>query len=387
MAPINLASPSIDGLARVGETLVGTTGEWGGEPPVLLKRRWLRCDAAGRTCAPIPRATGASLLLADEHVGAAMVFEVIASNDSGEARARSRATAPVAARPAVAPSNLEPPAIRGLARLDRTLAAYEGLWIGEPAPTLELQWLRCDEAACLEIAGETTARYTLSRSDVGNQIALRVTATNTAGTDTVVSRRSKPVEGEPLSLEPPAVSGIPTVRQRLVGRAGSWSAYPVPTISYQWLRCDEEGEGCAPVLAATGSTFLLTAYDAGHTFRVDVKASNALGKATARSNASPPVRLPPFNIRLPVVEYDYKTGRFTASPGEWGGYPAPRYTYRWQHCYSDGATCADIPGARRGPLYVPREGQPDCDIRVVVTAYNGAGTSTAVSRIVNSCVE
>jgi len=293
----------------------------------------------------------------------------------------------------VAPSNLRRPTIRGLARVGETLTGTTGRWSGRPAPTLELQWLRCDRGGgCSAVAGATKDEYAPSRSDLGAAFVLQVTATNTAGDQTVVSRPSKPVEAAPLNLEPPSISGTATVGQTLTAKPGSWSAFPSPDFDYQWLRCDRVGQGCTAIPGATAETLLLTANDAGFTLRVDVTASNALGTETAGSDASPVVKnapVAPVNVRPPVVKYSLASGSltFTASPGIWRGSPKPTYTYQWQDCSGRTALgCVDIKG-ERSRTYTPGDRQPDCQIRVIVTARNEAGTGTAKSARVINCID
>ena len=115
----------------------------------------------------------------------------------------------------------------------------------------------------------------------------------------------------------------------------------------------------------------------------------ALGTETARSRPTVVVmRAPeaPSNVRPPTVRYSGEVGslRFTAHPGIWRGTPKPRLTFQWQYCGD--SECVDITGAH-GRTYAPKEGQGSCDIRVVVTATNGAGSSSAMSRRVRSCVD
>jgi hypothetical protein len=385
-APINAVLPSIHGLPRAGETLIGRVGRWTSDGPLTFEVNWLRCSAGGRSCVAI--AGGSTLRVGDEHVGGVFKLEVVASNQSGGTRARSLATAPVAARLPVRPANVEPPAIRGPAQLGGSLLAFRGRWTGVPEPTFELQWLRCavDGSACTAIDQATGPQYTLERSDVGTALALRVTASNGAGSATVDSVATNPVEGDPFNLEPPTFSGVARVNERLAATSGSWSGYPAPTFSYRWLRCDGAGDNCRLAHARAGSTLDLTENDAGYTFRVEVTAVNALGTASARSNPSERIRRAPVNTALPVVEIDFETTTFTASPGEWDGFPAPRFSYRWQYCNRTG--CHDIRGDEvKGPVYEPDDGPPACDIRVIVTASNEAGSTTAVSAIVDSCFE
>jgi len=69
----------------------------------------------------------------------------------------------------------------------------------------------------------------------------------------------------------------------------------------------------------------------------------------------------------------------TASPGEWTNNPTS-YAYQWQRCAADGSGCGDIAGAT-GKTYTPTSADADHAMRVVVTASNADGQSTAGSRV------
>ena len=250
---------------------------------------------------------------------------------------------------------------------------------------VDLEWRRCDLAGpeCVPIDQATAAVYTLTRSDVGKAIVLRVTATNRAGPVTMDTTATQPVEGAPLSLELPTSSGRAIVGERLTANPGSWSAFPEPEFGYRWLRCDAVGENCGPAHALRIATIPLNPSDAGHTFRVEVTASNALGEATARSTASAPVRRPPFNIALPFVEYDFeaenvhrRSGRMARLSGTELHVPVAAL---------QGNHLLEHPGRTDGVEDTPEEGQPGCDIRVVVTATNNAGSTTATSETLHIC--
>lgn len=57
-APFASARPAIGGSPVEGGTLTASDGAWSGTP--AIGRSWLRCDAAGAACVPIPGATGAT---------------------------------------------------------------------------------------------------------------------------------------------------------------------------------------------------------------------------------------------------------------------------------------------------------------------------------------
>ena len=65
----------------------------------------------------------------------------------------------------------------------------------------------------------------------------------------------------------------------------------------------------------------------------------------------------------------------TANPGSWDGTPTITYEYQWQRCDASGNNCVDIPGST-GSTYTLGPDDVGSTIRVVVTAVNGAGSSS-----------
>ena len=89
----------------------------------------------------------------------------------------------------------------------------------------------------------------------------------------------------------PTVAGTAEIGQTLTATAGTWSA--APALTYQWMRCDGGGSGCAPIGGATAATYTVAADDATHTLRVQETATNGGGTATADSAATGAVPSPP----------------------------------------------------------------------------------------------
>jgi hypothetical protein len=92
-----------------------------------------------------------------------------------------------AATPAVAdtPAQLQSVTIEGDAVVGSTLQANVDA-TGDPAPTIDYQWARCDPEQpnrCKTIAGATADHYTITSDDLGYRLVVRVTATNSSGTD------------------------------------------------------------------------------------------------------------------------------------------------------------------------------------------------------------
>lgn len=96
-APVSTVAPRLDGDARVGGTLaVVDPGAWDGAVDGY-GYRWLRCDADGADCVPIPGAAGVAYAPTATDVGDRLVAEVVAHNQAGAAAARTAPSAPIAA--------------------------------------------------------------------------------------------------------------------------------------------------------------------------------------------------------------------------------------------------------------------------------------------------
>ena len=95
------------------------------------------------------------------------------------------------------------PTITGVAEVGRTLTATNGTWSGTEPITFSYQWGRCGGAGCVAIAGATAQTYVLVAADQGHRMRVQVTATNSAGSRTALSRASAVVQ----SPTPPGPAG------------------------------------------------------------------------------------------------------------------------------------------------------------------------------------
>ena len=86
----------------------------------------------------------------------------------------------------------------------------------------------------------------------------------------------------------------------------------------------------------------------------------------------------PSNTGLPVVSGTAEVGQtLSASSGSWSGTAPISYAYQWRRCDSAGGACVDV-GANASS-YVLTGADVGSRLRVVVTASNGAGSSSATS--------
>jgi hypothetical protein len=100
------------------------------------------------------------------------------------------------------------PAITGTAQVGQTLTAANGTWGGTEPLTFSYQWRRCGKAAvsCVNVAGATAQTYVLAAADRGKRMRVRVTATNSVGSSSAVSRPSAIVRAA-ASSPPPGPAG------------------------------------------------------------------------------------------------------------------------------------------------------------------------------------
>src|SRR5215217_1925250 len=105
--PANVVAPHVDGVAREGELLIASPGEWTGTEPIRYAYQWRRCDASGQTCTNVAGATENTYVPTSDDAGSTLRVVVVASNDAGETSATSEPTA------AVAPLHVAAPVFRG----------------------------------------------------------------------------------------------------------------------------------------------------------------------------------------------------------------------------------------------------------------------------------
>jgi hypothetical protein len=102
-----------------------------------------------------------------------------------------------APQPPYLPVNIEAPIISGNTVYVSTLTLTgEGIWIGNPPPTLTFQWLRNGAV----IGGATSITYVTQVADVGQQITCRVTGTNSVGSVSAISNVITPILGPPQTV-------------------------------------------------------------------------------------------------------------------------------------------------------------------------------------------
>jgi hypothetical protein len=386
--PVNLVAPDISGpLPRDGELYSSTLGSWAGTAPLVQASQWLRCNATGAACAPLSGEVASGYRLASADVGKTLRVEVTTTNALGATKAQSAPSPVILAAPPTADAA---PAISGVLRDGQTITAT-GSWSGTPPITLSYQWQRCDALVptCVDIAGATAASYRLTSPEVGARMRVRVGALNAGGGGVALSDLA--VAGDPAGVvapDAPTATGAPLLTgtavegSTLTSGDGTFTGTLPLTRAIRWQRCAADGSGCVDIAAATGADRTLTAADRGATLRSVVTATNGSGSDSIASAPSAVVALaPPRNLVAPSVAPD--TGlrdgaTLTSTDGGWAGSAPLSLSYRWQRCKTPTTTCTDVPGAA-GPSYMLTTADAGFYMRLVVTASNGAGSTSQAS--------
>jgi hypothetical protein len=307
------------------------------------------------------------------------------------------------------PVNTEPPSwlAAGLVQLavGTDLVATEGEWSGTPQIDYTYQWQRCTTSGggCSDIEDPNDSSigssklYTIQAADKGKYLRVAVTATNdfpepVKQLHTAYSAIAGPVEHAPgplpgeiqqqapaiVDISPGAEQGLPTEGDTLSAPAGApgeagWYFNPAAagnTISYHWLRCDENGENCARIIPeAKNQTYVLTPQDDGLTLRVEVSGTNENGTTTLPlSGATDPiVPLPAANTSPPTLAgHTYVGSTLVGGVGAWKS-PATFYERRWEVCEADGSDCSPIQG-ETSPEYTVRPEDYEKRLRMDVIA-------------------
>jgi hypothetical protein len=115
----------------------------------------------------------------------------------------------------------------------------------------------------------------------------------------------------PANTKPPTVSDKKAVQgQELSADPGTWTGDQPIVFSFQWLRCDKDGNNCVGIPNATQQKYTPQAADVGNRLRVTVTGANASGTGSpATSDKTDAVKAapvtpppPPKGSTIPVTD-------------------------------------------------------------------------------------
>ena len=285
--------PTIIGTAQAGETLTADTSgisDDDGLTNVSYSYQWVAND--GTTDTDIQDATDSTYTLTDDDAGKTIEVRVSFTDDADhEETQTSAATGAVAAKSNSPATGL--PTINGTPQVDETLTADTSGISDDDGLTnvsYSYQWT----AGGSGIDGANASNYTLTASEQGQTIKVRVSFTDDADhEETLTSAATAAVAAKPNTpaAGAPTISGTPQVGQTLTADTSGISdddGLINVSYSYQWTA------GGSDIAGATGSTHTLTASEQGQTVQVRVtftddaeNAETLTSAATAAVEAKP----------------------------------------------------------------------------------------------------
>ena len=282
--------PTISGTAQVDETLTASTSaiaDTDGLTNVSYNYQWLSSRDT-----EIQGATDSTYKLVSADEGKIIKVRVSFTDDADNPETlTSEATSAVTARS----NNLATgaPTISGTAQVDETLTAHtSGIADQDGLDNISYsyQWIAGDA----DIPGARSSTYTVSDSDVGQTIRVRVDFTDDAGNEeSLTSAATAEVAPRPnnAATGAPTISGTAQVDETLTAStSGIADADGLDNVSYsyQWIAGD------ADISGAGGSTYTVRDADIGKIIKVRVSFTDDAGNAeTLTSQATDVVSGPP----------------------------------------------------------------------------------------------
>jgi hypothetical protein len=351
----------LKGRPAVGETLTCAIGSWTGTPKFEFE--WLRDGVVFEEGLE----TGSYLVKAEDegHTLTCIVLASVgvgtANEETTEEESVNGIAIPGGSKPQ-APKNTSPPTITGSAEVGATLHCESGAWSGTQPISFEYEWLRNGS----KIASASGGEYKVQSADEGTSISCKVTASNSGGKETALSKGVQiPALHVPADETPPEVVGTPAVGQELTCNPGKWSGEP--TFTYQWLSNGAE-------TGVTAQVYVVKSGDRGHSIACRVTATNRAGSGSPATSAGRTVAgKGPEDLTPPRVTGEPKVGNTVhCEVGTWSGEPAPELHYRWVRDLGQVGKEVGV-GSKDAPYQV-QSADAGNTLACQVTASNGEGS-------------
>ena len=340
-------------------------------------------------------AADADAELADHQVaaptGGDFLVAVAVTAADGTVRRYRVVVAPTAAGSNAAPTGL--PTITGTPQVEETLTASTSDIDDEDGLTnvsYEYQWI----AGGSDIDGATGSTYTLTYSEQGKTIQVRVTFTDDAenaesltsgGTDAVAAKPNSEATGLPT------ITGTPQVDETLTASTSAINdedGLEDVEFNYQWIAND--GNGDTDIDDATDSTYTPSVSDVGKTIKVKVSfTDDAENEESLTSEATEAVAAKPNSeaTGLPTItgtpQVDETLTASTSAINDEDGLDDVEFNYQW--IANDGNGDTDIDDATDS-TYTPSVTDAEKTIKVRVSFSDDAGNDEVLTSAATGAV-
>jgi hypothetical protein len=379
-----------EGYTLVGDVLSPTV-TWTGSP-TSFTYQWADCPDVGGSCTDIVGETSATYTVQQADLGQKIRVTVVATNSDGSNQV-ILTRSPAVGAPIITGAQGQGPAMSNgrdneFVDVGDTITATDGDWYGSPT-SYHYEWRDCNQSfTCTDIPGAADQdTYTVQSSDLGSQIFVLVTGSNTYGSSQWGSDVTFGTVGAPVAdsdTDYPTISSSSgddynaDAGDTLTTTNGTWLGDNI-TYTYQWQDCDEN-YNCANVAGpdGTSSSYVLQPSDRGSLVDVLITGQNSYGTGVAAGYFGNEIGVPYQSGSWASVSSDNNPNAvvvgdvLTADPGTWQGNPTS-FSYQWQDCdYSN--NCTDIPG-ETGTSYTAQASDIGSVLVVDITASNGVGST------------
>jgi len=351
------SSPTIVGIAKVGETLTAHAGNW--SPVSTLSYGWQQDGSdiiLGTRSTYVPAATD---------VGHPLTVTVTAIADGYQTQlVTSAASVAVVAGTFLTPPT---PIIYGAKRVGQVLSIDVGAWPDNAELTYAWKWSGTASAI------GTSSRYTPLVGDLGKKLTVSVTgAVDGYATVTTTSLPTTAILVGVFPLAPlPTISGTQQYGETLTAVTGTWA--PGAVFTYVWKRSG------VVIASRNDARYTTVLADIGKTLTVTVTAARsgftALSKTSVVTTAVVAI---PFTISpVPTVEGNSSSGStLSATVGDWSPSAAVTFSYVWKRASSVTGKKTAIAGATRSAYKLVTSDKGKF-ITVTVTAVKTGYASTS----------
>ena len=372
-APTGL--PSISGTPQVDQTLTADTSNIDDEDGLTNVSYRYQWSAGG---SDIEGATGSTYTLTYSEQGQTIQVQVSFTDDANnEETLTSQATVAVAAAPNREATGA--PTISGTPQVEQTLTADTSNISdldGISNPTFAYQW----RGGGLTIIGATGSTYTLTASDQGKTITVRVRFIDDRNSiESRISNATTAVAADPnrQATGKPTIGGTPQVGETLTADTANIADEDGLTnvsYRYQWIA------GGSEISGATSSTHTLTASEQGQTIQVRVSFTDDADNAETRtSEATDTVAATKPGVPGHLQVFPHGTGALDVdwhAPASDGGSGITGYKVQWKESADSWDTPADVSEETASGTVHTITGLTDgVEYTVRVLATNGVGDS------------